>query len=171
MQHGRDPRGFCFLPEHNDFICFQIATFRAPTPKHLIDRCLERFPDYPPGKSDAQRQHWWADRLYRCFPRDWWGNPTDKCRHRDQILAMRDEWKRNIKDQFELANAAGRLRILTEALECAKAHGDAREIARVVREAREESPDVAPGFGHDVVFEDAQTDTCDPPVPASAGGA
>ena len=110
--HAR-AKSYKLLFEHIDFICWEIAEFRG---NNLYTACSSKFPEYPPGKSDKKYMCWWSDRISKNFPRDRFGNPTDKCIYKEKILAYRKEYLSSIKDSTPLAHAKERLKKYEEIL-------------------------------------------------------
>ena len=106
----RKPR-YNLKPEHVEFICQEIGELRGYG--RLSDSCVNRFPAYPPRKTNVARKKWWAMQLCRHFPRDKYGVPEENCEHMEEIQMYRRAW-RDIKGRKILAHAAGRFEKLEE---------------------------------------------------------
>ena len=105
----------CLLPEHIEFICWEIAEFRG---KIITTSCIAKFPDYPKA-DESKRRAWWKSKIFRHFPRDKFYNPTDDCIYKDKIASYRKEYTSNIKESVALAHAKERLKILQQIVELA----------------------------------------------------
>ncbi|NLF40957.1 hypothetical protein GX586_16055 [bacterium] len=168
---GKHPRGFCFSDRHVEFICREIAEFRARPASRLVDACMAAFPDFPPVAA-SRRRHWWADHIGAAFPRDFAGQITDRCRHRARIDELRELWRRTSSDALLIANRRGRLEMLQQCFNKAVETGQLRDAAYILhlaeREAGESELPDSPQF--EINFTDAKTDDQHPAVPAPAPG-
>ena len=103
------------LPEHIEFACWELAEFRGTT---VTTSCIAKFPDYP-KTDDAKHRAWWKNKIFHHFPRDKFGNPTDKCIYKEKIAMYRKEYTSNIKASIPLAHAKERLKLLQQIVEYA----------------------------------------------------
>jgi len=104
------------LPEHIEFICWEIALWRGDL---VTVNCMDKFPNYPPGGTKQKHAHWWKDCIYRYFQRDKFEMPTKECKYKQKILALRKEYLSSIKDSVPLSHARERLKKLEQILEYA----------------------------------------------------
>ena len=168
---GEHPRGHCLADTHVEFVCREIAEFRALPASRLVAACVAAFLGFPPVGATGKRRHWWADQLCRHFPRDRNGNVLDACRHRERITALRDMWREQSQDALLIANRRGRLEMLQRCHDASFRRHEFRDAAYILslaeREMGEAERHGRQQFDVDFVLDEQKGDT-PPALPAPA---